>query len=190
MTDAAFADWLRNDAGIEEPRRIARRDPGRILVSKFEEGFSARLHEALTRVPELFGAAHVFARLPADDRPCAHVDAWHRAITGLLSELAGERGLTASQRSEIEAGIDSVAALLDSILWSRTAGAPPSPPSPGEVGAYREAIGRMDADPGIFSRFYGVFEGARVENHCPGAPFARRLLGQAWSICTATPPPA
>jgi hypothetical protein len=190
MSEAAFADWLRNVARVDEPRRIVRRENGRILLSKFEDGFAARLHEALSRVPELFDAAAVSRRLPADDGPPVHVDAWHRAIIALLAELAHDRGLTASQRAEIEAGIDSVAALLDSVLWSRTPGTPPSPPVPAELHAYREAVARMDAEPGIFTRFYGVFEGARVENHCPGAPFARRLFAQAWTICTATPPPA
>ena len=52
--------------------------------------------------------------------------------------------------------------------------------------AYAEALARMDDDSSIFTRYYGDFEGRRVENHCPGARVARRLIAQAWGICTQT----
>jgi hypothetical protein len=192
MTDNSFTEWLSSEAHVSEPRRLVRRDPGRILVSKFEDGFADRLHRALARVPELFEAAAVceaYRRCTADP-DLARVEAWHTAIAGLLARLGAERGLTADQQAEIRAGIDSVAALLDSILWTSPAIGAAFVPSSGEVAAFREAIELMDADPGMFTRFYGVFEGVRVENHCPGAPLARRLLAQAWTVCTGTPAPA
>jgi hypothetical protein len=191
MTSDAFATWLRDHAGIAEPRRVVRRDGERILVSKFEDGFASRLHAALARVPELFETARVDARYRAlSTQPGTRIQTWHTAISDLLATLAPERGLTLAQQAEIRAGIDSAAALIDAILWSSpTAGADYNP-SAGEIDAYREAVERMDAEPGIFTRFYGVYEGVRVENHCPGAPFARKLLAQAWTICIgATPPP-
>lgn len=192
MTEEAFADWLRDESGVAEPRRIARRDPQRLLVSKFPEGFAAQLHDALARVPELFELAPVSATYCeiAATPEARRVEAWHESILGLLRRLGAERGLTADQQAEVRAGLDSVAALLDSILWTSPVTGAPYAPAPGETEAYREAIARMDAPDGVFTRFYGVFEGMRVENHCPGAPFARKLLAHAWTICTGTEPPA
>ena len=47
--------WLREVAGIAEPRRVVRRSPTAILVAKFDEGFAARLHETIDHLPEMFG---------------------------------------------------------------------------------------------------------------------------------------
>jgi hypothetical protein len=191
MTDNAFAEWLSLHAGVAEPRRLVRRDSERLLVSKFDEGFASRLHDALGRVPEIFETSRVCERyrVLAGRSDAGRAAGWHAAIADLLRELGAERGLTSNDQAEIRAGIDSVAALLDSILWTSPAIGAAFVPSSGEVDAYREAIERMDADPGMFTRFYGVFEGVRVENHCPGAPFARKLLAQAWTICTRAAPP-
>jgi hypothetical protein len=41
----------------------------------------------------------------------------------------------------------------------------------------------------LFTRHYGTFEGYAVENHCPGASYARTMLAQAWRACTGTHPP-
>ncbi len=192
--DPSFAAWLRDEAGVTEPRRIVRRDAERILVSKFEAGFAARLHESLARMPELFDRIHTSAayqRFAATHPDSPRVAAWHETMRTLLDALALERGLTGSQAAEVLAGIDSVAALLDSVLWSTpTAGNREYSPLPGEESAYTDALHQMDATPGIFTRVYGVYDGALVENHCPGAPFARTLLDNAWTIVTArsTPP--
>lgn len=192
MTDEAFAEWLRDHAGVAESRRIARRDSQRMLVSKFPEGFAGHLHEALARLPELFETTAVTAAHCAlTSKPgVRRVEAWHESILGLLRNLGSERNLSPDEQAEIRAGIDSVAALLDSILWTSPLTGAPYAPAAAETEAYREAISRMDAPDGMFTRFYGVFEGLRVENHCPGAPFARKLLAQAWTICTGTPAPA
>ena len=100
------------------------------------------------------------------------------------------RNLDRDQLAEIRAGTDSVAALLDSVLWSSPHVGDSYTPSESEQVAFAEAIARMDAHAGIFTRYYGTFEGARVENYCPGAQFARTLLAQAWAVCAPFEPAA
>jgi hypothetical protein len=185
-----FARWLIEDCALAEPRRVVRRDVERIVVSKFDEGFAARLHEAVGRLPELTDQAavqHAYDAAAAATPASTRVAAWRSAVTALVETLAPGRHLDRDQLAEIRAGTDSVAALLDSILWS-------SPPvnddyvaSESERTAYVEALSRMDAQSGLFTRYYGAFEGARVENYCPGAQLARTLFAQAWTLCTTTP---
>lgn len=182
MDEARFAAWLR-DRGIETPRRIVRESSGSILVSKFGPGFAARLHDAVDRIPELFDSEairHGYRMRPAEPR----VDAWRLAVAALLEELGPQRGLDRDQLAEIRAGTDSVAALLDSALWSGPLVGDTWTPSESEREAYADALSRMDDDSSIFTRYYGDFEGRSVENHCPGAQIARRLIAQAWDICT------
>ena len=198
--EAALAHWLES-RGIEGSRRIARQSGDAILVSKFEPGFAARLYEALDRVPELFDEAEVrrrYAELPPETN---RVEAWRLAVNALLAELGPARGLDPDQLAEIRAGTDSVAALLDSCLWTAPAVASSWQPSTAEREAYTDALARIDLPSpasaaetsaqevregsgvrAIFTRYYGDFEGKRVENHCPGAPVARRLFAQAWAV--------
>ena len=178
-----FADWLAS-RGIEGSRRLVRESADVVLVSKFEPGFAARLHEALDRVPELFDAAGVRRRYSEVAEGEARVEAWRLAVVSLLAELGTARGLDRDQLSEIQAGVDSVAALLDSVLWTAPGGGGEWSPSEAECEARAEALARMDDDSSIFSRYYGEFEGRRVENHCPGAQVARRLFEQAWAVTT------
>lgn len=182
---ARFAEWIAG-LGVDGHRRLVRAQGGRLLVSKFEEGFAARLYVALERVPELTDGASARERYAtaAVDYGRGRVALWRETVDALLRELAPERGLDERQLAEIRAGTDSVAALLDSVLWSGPVTGQAWAPGPGEVAAYEEALARMDADDGIFSRYYGTFEGARVENHCPGAPVARALFVQAWETVT------
>jgi hypothetical protein len=179
-----LARWL-TDRGIEGSRRVVRASSDVILVSKFEPGFAAHLHEAIDRLPELFELAAVTARYASADMGATRAEGWRLGVSGLLADVGPTRGLDRDQLAEIQAGIDSVAALLDSILWTApTVGAGGWKVSPAEVTAYEEALGRMDDDSSIFTRYYGHFEGARVENHCPGAQVARRLFTQAWALTT------
>ena len=196
MDDIGFAErlseWLRDSCGIAEPRRIARREPARIVVSKFDEGFAARLHDALARVPELsdpMAVHHAYAAVLVNGGGGTRASAWHEAVVSLVETLGSQRGLDRDQLAEVRAGVDSVAALLDSILWTSPLAKGDYVPGESEREAYREAVARMDDDRGIFTRYYGVFEGARVENYCPGARLARTLLGEGWTICSGTPPP-
>jgi hypothetical protein len=187
-TDDDILRWLRDVAGIAEPRRVVRRSPTAILVSKFDEGFAARLHETIDRLPEMFDDALVTARfdeLAAIDPSRTRIETWRLAITAAISESAARQGLHPDAVAEVRAGIDSVAGLLDSILWTSPAGIEPHTPEPSEVEAYNDTRARMDAERGLFTRYYGSVEGVPVENHCPGSQVARRLFAQAWAICTA-----
>ncbi len=163
-----------------------------MLVSKFESGFAARLNETIARLPELFEPALVAQAYDdaASSAPSSsRVAAWHIATEALLATLSGSRGLSSDEQAEVQAGIDSVAALLDSILWTAPLAGDEYVPLPGEVEAYRQAMLRLDTDLELFTRFYGEFEGASVVNYCPGAQFARLLVAQAWTICTGSDPP-
>jgi hypothetical protein len=184
VSNPAFEAWLR-EQGIEGPRRIARESNDAILVSKFEPGFAARLYAALERVPELFDAGCIAARYGAQPGTTPRVEAWRRAVNALLDDLGPGRGLDRDQLAEIRAGTDSVAALLDSVLWTCPLLGAEWQPSPAECEARADALARMDDESSIFTRYYGDFEGKRVENHCPGAPVARRLFAQGWEICAS-----
>jgi hypothetical protein len=89
-------------------------------------------------------------------------------------------------------GIESAQAVIDTILWSAPRVDQEYQPGAGEVQAFEEfqQAAMADAGPGagrdMFTRFYGALDGRRVENYCPGAQFGRRLVAQAWCICTRT----
>ena len=178
-----FAEWLET-LDIEGTRRLVRESADVVLVSKFEAGFAARLHEALDRVPELFAASEVLRRYGGLAAGQPRVEAWRLAVIALIEELGPARGLDRDHLSEIQAGVDSVAALLDSVLWTAPRVRDTWAPSQAEREARAEAVARMDDDSSIFTRYYGEFEGRRVENHCPGAQVARRLFEQAWAVTT------
>ncbi len=187
-----FATWLRDAAGIVEPRRVVRDDAGGILVSKFEEGFAARLLGAVDDLRDIFDPETVAARYErtgGESPGIARVDCWRLAVRSLLIDATEAGRITREQRAEVEAGVDSVAALMASILWTSPVIGDDSTPKSGELAAYREALEAMNAENSLFTRFYGEFEGVRVVNHCPGARVARRLLEQAWRITTGSEPP-
>lgn len=189
-----IAAWLRDDLEVEGDRRVVRVTDQEILVSKFEAGFAARLHELLDRLPEIFDEAAVveayerMARtLPADT---PRVDAWHAAMHAALA-AAGERlGIEDSRLREVRVGIDSVRAVLEAVLWSGPAVSDDYTPRSGEVEAYQDGLAALADERDIFTRYYGNFDGRAVRNHCPGARFARRMLAQGWRACTGTEPPA
>src|SRR5690606_6371184 len=92
--EAALNRWLRDEVGVDRPRRVVRASEDEVLVSKFEPGFAARLHELLDLMPELFDEAAVVAayeRCAAALGPGAsRVTAWHEAMHDML-RAAGER---------------------------------------------------------------------------------------------------
>lgn len=184
---ARLESWLA-ERRIDGPRRVVRDSPEAILISKFEPGFAARLYQALDLLPELFEANEVGWRYRSQAGEAVRVEAWRLAVNELLSDLGAARGLDRDQLAEIRAGTDSVAALLDSVLWSAPTLSAEWAPSDSEREARADALARMDDDSSIFTRYYGEFEGRRVENHCPGAPVARKLFEQAWTITTAAAP--
>jgi len=189
--DDSVLEWLKTVAGVAEPRRVVRRSATSILVSKFPEGFAARLHETIDHLPGMFDDALVadrFAQFAAAEPDRLRAESWRLAVNSILAEDAAREGLHPDAVAEVRAGVDSVAGLLDSILWTSPAGPEPHPPARSELEAYRDTRARMDAERGLFTRHYGFFEGIPVENHCPGSQVARRLFAQAWAIITTAPP--
>lgn len=178
--------WLA-EHGIEGRRRIVRAGPTTTLVSKFEPGFAQKLIDRLESLPGLFDVAAVRSRYHAlaEAEPTAtRAATWHLAALQHLASEADTLSLEPRDVAEVEAGIDSVAALLDSVLFTGPLAGESSSISDAEAGAYAEVLERMDADSGLFTRIYGTFEGSVVVNHCPGSRFARTLFQQAWAICS------
>ncbi len=192
--ERALLDWLRVELGVEEPRRLVRDTGDEALVSKFEAGFAARMHALLDDLPELFDEAQVLARyeaaalaLPADT---PRVDAWHGAMHAAVAEAGARLGIPDLRLAEVRAGVDSVRAILEAVLWSGPLVGDAYAPRTGEIEAYREALAQLADGRDLFTRYYGEFRGRAVQNHCPGAAFARRFLAQGWQACTGTLPPA
>jgi hypothetical protein len=191
-TEDRLRRWLAAEHGVAEPRRLAREDEERLLVSKFPPGFIARVGETLERLDILAdpdplaaaGAARA-VRVPGDSR----VENWRAAACDLVRERAGERGLSDEDAQLVTAGIESVAALMDAVLWSGPVTGDSYEPAAAERDAWRDALARTEGSGDIFTRHYGAFEGRAVVAHCPGAPYARALLESAWRACTGTPPP-
>lgn len=186
----ALQRWINDNLGIEGTRRLVRDDGHEALVSKFDEGFAAGVHELIALMPELFEESSVVA---AYEREAAagglRLDAWHRAMHAML-RAAGEReGISDLRQAEVRTGIDSVYAILGTALWSDPTVDEAFTPGNGERVAYLEALESLSDGRDIFTRVYGRFEGRMVVNHCPGASFARVMLAQGWTACTGEPPP-
>lgn len=173
---------------------MVRADEHGVLLSKFEPGFASRLHELLALLPELFDEASVLAQYEAvaafAPPGSGRVAAWRRAMHAAL-RLAGDRHeIPDLRQAEVRTGIDSVAAVLEGVLWSIPTVDTPYQPLPGEVNAYLDALDALADGRNLFTRYYGTFEGHAVRSHCPGAAHARLMLAHAWRACTGTPPPA
>ncbi len=185
--------WLREELGIEEPRRVVRASSERILVSKVAPQFALDLFQLVELTPELFEEGRVVEACEAlarDSEPgTARSENWRAALHTLLRDIGTLRGIPDERLAEIRVGIDSVFAVLESVLWTHPALSDRYVPDAGELAAYRECVSRFDRDHGLFTRSYGYFEGRRVENHCPGAALARTLLAHAWRACTGTAAP-
>ncbi len=185
--------WLREELGIEEPRRVVRTSVERILVSKVAPNFALDLLQLVELAPKLFEEVRVIgaceARARRSDPATPLSENWRAALHELLSDIGSLRSVPDERLAEIRVGIDSVFAVLDSVLWTHPSLHDLYVPNAGEIAAYRECVSRFDRDHDLFTRTYGYFEGRRVENHCPGAALARTLLAQAWRACTGTPAP-
>jgi hypothetical protein len=191
--EADVVAWMHDELGVEEYRRVVRVTDQEILVSKFEPGFAAGLHDLLDRLPELFDEATVVANyrkiatvLPADT---PRVDAWHGAMHRALAQAGVRLEIDDMRLAEVRTGIDSVRAVMDAVLWTGPAVSDAYKPRSGEVQAYRDGLALLADDRDIFTRYYGDFADRPVRNHCPGSAFARRMLAHAWLACTDTPPP-
>jgi hypothetical protein len=198
-TYAAFEtrlrDWLEHDIGVTEWRRLARLDEDTALVSKFHAGFAPQLHALLEALPELVDEYAVLAAYAEAARAAPpgtpRVEVWDRAMRALLARACARLGIpeNADQQSFVRVGVDSVRALLDSILWTAPTVEDAYAPAAGERAAYLD-VTRAFAGRDFFTRNYGRFEDHLVQNHCPGAAYARVMLAHAWRACTGTAPPA
>jgi len=187
---AALQHWINDDLGIEGARRIVRDDGREILVSKFEEGFAAGVHELIALMPELFEeAAVVDAYRQEASHDGLRLDAWHRAMHTMLRTAGDREQISDLRQAEVRTGIDSVYAVLGTALWSDPAVDEPFTPGRGERVAYLDALSSLADGRDMFTRIYGRFEGRTVLNHCPGASFARVMLAQGWTACTGEAPP-
>jgi hypothetical protein len=191
--EARLLRWLRSEAGVEEPRRLVRADDHGVLLSKFEPGFAAGLHELLALLPELFDEASVVARYEAQAAAsppdASRVHVWHTAMHAALRDAGERHAIPDLRQAEVRTGIDSVRAVMEAVLWSVPAVGDDYTPLPGEVEAYLDGLDSLAEGRDIFTRYYGTFEDRPVRNHCPGASTARLMLAHAWHACTDTPPP-
>lgn len=192
--ETSLLRWLRRDAGVEESRRLVRATEDEALVSKFEAGFAARLHDLLDVLPELFDESRVVeayareaAALPSDT---SRVEAWHGAMHRSLAEAGARLDVPDLRLAEVRTGIDSVRAVLEAVLWSVPRVGDEYAPREGERQAYLDGLASLADERDIFTRYYGTFEGRAVRNHCPGAAFARRMLAHAWRACTGEAAPS
>ena len=180
-----FSRWLRDTAGIEQWRRIVRDDGERILVSKFEAGFAASVHELIALMPELFDEPAVRAAYEHEAEAAtgtSRIDVWNRALHSML-RAAGERhSIPNLRQAALRTGIDSVYAILQALLWTDPKVDAPFESRESERSAYLEAIESMDDAHDMFTRVYGWYEDRQVVNHCPGALFARVMLEQGWRV--------
>ncbi len=192
--EGALNAWLATEVGVDEPRRVVRADAERILVSKVAPGFTPDLHRLLRSMPELFEEESVVAacarRARVADPETPRSESWRAAMHELLAAAGERQGIQAHRLAEVRTAIDSVFAVLDAVLWSRSALGDEYAPRPGEVEAYLEGVARLDSMQDLFRRYYGEFEGRSVENHCPGAPLAKAMLAHAWRACTGAAPPS
>ncbi|MFN8505931.1 MAG: hypothetical protein U0547_00030 [Dehalococcoidia bacterium] len=178
-----FADWLAGLGEAGQGRRLVRRGSREILVSKLEPDVLARVQQTMLGLIDLLSPEALrerYTAIAAREPGILRVTAWRLAIRELLAGT----DLSPAARNEAEAGTDSVAALLDTVLWSAPVANVPFTLSEGERQAYDDARERMGGDAPIFTRYYGDFAGLPVMNHCPGAPIARKLLAEGWALCT------
>ncbi len=191
--EAGLLRWIHDDVGVEEALRLVRHDAAGILVSKFDEGFAARLHELLDLMPELFEQSSVVAAYATVADTAApstkRVAAWQAGMHQLLSAAGQRHDVPDLRLAEVRTGIDSVRAVLDTVVWSEPAVGDAYAPARGERSAYLDGLAELADGRDLFTRYYGLFEGTPVRNHCPGAAFARLMLAHGWTACTGEPPP-
>ncbi len=192
--EEALNTWLREELGIEESRRVVRSNERRIVVSKVDAELVPDLLQLIELTPELFDSARVEAayrqRAARADPATLRAENWRAAMQELLQAAGRRHGIHDVRLAEVRVGIDSVFAILESVLWTHPTLGESLTPHEGEIAAFRECLSRLDPARDLFMRYYGHFDGRPVENHCPGAALARNLLEGAWRACTGTPPPS
>lgn len=174
--EVRLAGWLDEALGTGHGRRVVAVREDRVLVSKVPPGLPARVIDAIAGLPDLFDPAALRQRMPPGQEPA---EAWRAAAAAVLREALEGGRLDEATSAEIQAGIDSVSALLAASFWT-VPGMSAGWPSKAERAALEEAEARLArGSRGLFSRVYGIWEGKPVENHCPGAEVARALFAAA-----------
>ncbi|MEE9278950.1 MAG: hypothetical protein V3V67_02130 [Myxococcota bacterium] len=190
----ALNSWLREELGIEESRRVVRSNERRIVVSKVDAELAPDLFQLVELTPELFDPARVDAahreRAVRVDPATPRAENWRAAMQELLQAAGRRHDIHDARPAEVRVGIDSVFAVLESVLWSHPSLGESWTPHEGENAAFRECLSRLDPARDLFRRYYGHFAGRSVENHCLGAALARELLEGAWRACTGTAAPS
>jgi hypothetical protein len=184
-----FENWLKFHAQINEWRRIVRVDEETILVSKFKEDFSHALHTSISQIPDLLELNVIkmqYQNSAIISKDIQRTKNWYNAITAFVDSYQNKLKMDTNRIAEIQAGIDSVYSILETILWTNPKVMDIYKPHEGEIIAYKEILKSMEDNPGIFSKYYGNYEDHKVVNYCPGATIAKTMLTQAWEVCTTT----
>lgn len=176
--------WLA-ERDVVGARRVVAVDDRRILVSKTPPGFVEGLFEALEALGSALADDSVAAECALTARVGRpRVDAWEEAVMRAVARQVVRLNLPPTVVEEVKFGVESVAALLRSVLWSDPKVGECYALSAAESAAYEDLCERLTGDAAKFTRVYGIFEGRPVVAHCPGASLARRLLDQGWRLCT------
>jgi len=184
MLEDRLQRWLA-EQGVEGARRVVAADDRRIVLSKTPPGFAERLIRALEPLEADLTDEHIAATMASEtNRGRSRVDAWEAAVMERTAEAVTRLRLPPALVDEVRYGVESVAALLRSVLWCDRACSELHEPSPAEEAAFRDAWESLSGEGRRFTRVYGVFEGRPVLAHCPGASIARTLFAQGWRLCT------
>jgi len=190
--EAELLAWLRDDVGFLEFRRVARITADEVQLSKFEPGFLKYLFEVMTYFPDLFdddAVCEAYSREATTAAPDAlRVATWAAASHRLLREAGERHGIPDAPLHEIRVGIDSVQAILESVLLSRPRVGDEYVPGARDIARYREMLASLRDDQ-VFERYYGTFRGRAVRDYCPAVTYAYQMIAGAWRASTGTPPP-
>ena len=182
-----FEKWLKVHAEINEWRRIVRVEEETILVSKFKEDFAHTLHKSISQIPEFLELNIIkmqYQNSAIVNKNIHRTKNWYQAINTVVNSHQSKIILNKSRIAEIQAGIDSVYSILETILWTNPKIMDTYQPHEGEIIAYEDMLESMGKNTGIFTKYYGNYEGHKVVNYCPGATIAKTMLMQAWEVCT------
>ena len=93
--EEALNSWLREELGIEEPRRVVRSNERRIVVSKVDAELAPDLFQLVELTPELFDPARVDAayreRVVRVDPATSRAENWRAAMQDRFGQDAGLR---------------------------------------------------------------------------------------------------
>ena len=184
-----FKKWLRLEAEINDWRRIVRVDDTTILISKFEEDFARNLHQSISQIPELLKLPIIkmqYTNSAMKNNNIERTKNWYHAVSYIIDSSLNKTNIDNNRVIEIQAGIDSIYSILETILWTSPKTMDTYKPHEGEITAYEDLLKSMENSHDIFTKYYGNYENRKVVNHCPGAIIAKTLITHAWEVCTKT----